>query len=351
MNPFKNAKIVGHSIENAVYVRQVEGVKRGDKEFVMSRSELMLFRECPSKWIKGFRDNEGTKSTAWGSLVDCLFLTPQNFEKQFVLQPETYSKKVMECPKCKSQTDSKSCSKCKVDRVEIEIQKEWSNQSATCAEWAEKQNGKQIVTKADYESAKVALHELSLSEEIISATFKAQTQVLIVGTYEDLETGLSIPVKCLLDIAPSKASKFADCLFDFKTSRSANPKTWNRHCFDQDYHVQAAFHLDMFNAATGEDRNTFAHIVQENFDPYEAMAPLPILSSEFLDIGRYKYLSALRKYAWCLHKNEWPSYEPLRDQFTGFQIVHPEPWMNDAADHAPELPKLQKIDTELSTLN
>ena len=195
----------------------------------------------------------------------------------------------------------------------------------------------------------MATSKLQLTEGISEVLAKSDKQVLVVGTYVDPETGIEIPVKALIDIVPNKTSVFRRMLFDFKTSRSANPLTWNRHVYENDYHVQGAFHMDLFNAATDEERIDFCHIVQENFEPFEVLTPIPLLSSEFMDAGRFKYQAALRKYAQCLVSGEWPSYAPLREQIDGFQIIQPLPWMvSDLANEIPTMPRLERTNDFLS---
>lgn len=86
-NPLVNAKIVGAGISNEVYRRQ--DAKRGDLEFVMSRGELCEFARCPHRWINGYKEDD-TESTEWGTLIDCLAMTPKSFNDCFAVTPATY---------------------------------------------------------------------------------------------------------------------------------------------------------------------------------------------------------------------------------------------------------------------
>jgi exodeoxyribonuclease VIII len=140
---------------------------------------------------------------------------------------------------------------------------------------------------------------------------------MCVSEYRDAETGIVVPVKILVDLAPRPETfMWGCCLGDLKTCQNAG-KSWARKVFELSYHVQAAFYLDVWEAATGEKRTEFFHVVQESFPPWEPARK--ILSAEFIELGRWRYQEALNRYAKCLSAGEWPGY--------GQDIVQPEPWM------------------------
>lgn len=352
MTIFRNAKIVGSGIDPAAYIRQEsDTIKRGDVGYVMSRSELRAFTECPRRWLAGQKDDRDTTATRWGSLIDCLVLEPEKFPDRYAIQPDHYDAEIMECPSCKSQTDSASCRKCKCDRVKITIQKEWNNNSETCAEWCRKQNGKTVISATEKENAFLAVSQIRNDEfisELIDCSLK---QVMIVAEYVDAATGLIVPVKGLIDVVPNRNNKtFGRMIGDLKTARDGNPAKWNRTVYDNGYDWQAAFFLDLYSAASDEQRIDFAHIVQENFAPFEVVSPLPILSSEFLEQGRMKYLSALQKYCQCIASNDWPSFAPTKTSFGGFQIIEPEPWMVSLENAWQTLPRIEPLTTDLEEI-
>lgn len=324
---FKNAKIVGINVDASEYLKQ--DVKRGAPGFVMSRSNLIEFARNPRRWLAGFNDDEETKSTEWGNLIDCLVLQPHKFEALFVVAPKTYWIETGICPKCESISDSKSCSTCKRERVEHRVEKPWNLLATQCKEWQSKQeeNGQTVVKSETYESAKIATERL-LSEPIIKEIVSSSDrQIMVLAQYVDAKTGIIVPVKALLDLAPSKIGEFGQHLGDLKTSLTADPSNWRRLVWQRGYDVQAAFFMDLYNVATGEQRDTWFHIVQENYPPFEHCSPLPVLSSEYLELGRTKYLSALRQYAWCLKTNEWPSFPQSGFEIGGFQIISPDAFM------------------------
>lgn len=299
-NPFKNCCEIGEGVSNARYMKQT--VERGNPSYVMSRSALMEFAQCPHKWIQT-PDRDSTKALDWGSLVDCLLFTPSEFDEQFVLSPATYTNgKGKEMP--------------------------WTLKSDTCQEWKDEkeQAGLIVITQTKLREAGKAVEVLKADKKVSALLGQSRFQVMIAGNYKDHETGLVIPCKTLQDIQPDSQSIHGSALADLKTGYDATAQKWSRKVNDFDYDAQAAMELDMFNAESGQERDQFLHIVQESDAPYEIGRRT--LSHEFLEIGRHKYLSALRLYAWCLKNNEWPGYDDTTNEFeNGWRLTQPEPWM------------------------
>lgn len=329
MNPFTNAKLVAVGYDPQEYHHQ--DAKRGDKSFVMSRGELMTFAACPQKWLRGFRSGD-TASTDFGTMMDVMFLERATFESGFAVQPAKYKTTGMKCPACGSITDSKKCAACKTDRMEVEIEKDWSGQSNTCKEWvkAQEDDGRTVISIEDAQNAVAASERLSGDEMIASYRECSQTQVYCTADYRDKATGLVVPFKILIDLVPDAAHEvYGRSLGDYKTARTATPRKWMKQVFNLSYHVQAAAYLDVYTAATGEDRVEFRHIVQENIAPFEVARRL--LAMEYVGLGRHQYIAALQKYCRCLAANVWPGFddedETGRDMFNGWRIVNPEDWM------------------------
>ena len=319
-----NGKLIGANVDTDAYHRTDK--KRGDKDYPIGRSSLMLFAECPHKWINGY-DRKESKATDWGTLMDCLILTPQDFEKRFVVAPATYPELGMKCPKCGSITDAKSCRKCKVDRAQVSVQKPWNWSAEWCKSWMEEQTPRICITEEQYLEAKDAKHSVDDSEPMVAVSI-SQKQVYLVAEWHDKSTGLEIPLKTLIDLVPSlDHATYGHCLADFKTSFTANGERWSKVAAEHNYHVQAALSLDIYENATGEGRDSWLNVVQENFAPWEVADPIPMLSQEFINEGRKAYRAALAKYCECLSSGEWPSYPTGNLVIAPFQIVDPPPWL------------------------
>ena len=349
---WKNAKVIGSNQK-----RGAAGQVRGHKDYVMSRSALVEFSPCPGKWREGKDDDYSTKSMDFGSIVDCLATCPAELEDRFAIEPATYKSKGMKCPKCGSVTDSSKCTKCKTERVLIEVDKPWSNLSKTCQDWIQemKDGGKTVIPAAMFEQAKLAFSLLRRNESILELFECSERQVLISAEWHDKATGVIVPVCGLIDLLPDKSNpSWGKHLADLKTARNGNPALWARVVDDQGYDVQAALYLDIYRAARpNEERIDFTHVVQENTHPFHVVSPPPALSSEFITWGRVKYTNALNRYAQCLATDIWPSYREVGMPFGNTQIIGPESlWsyrqgagMTDFVA-PPERPEKPKVDEE-----
>lgn len=305
----KNAKIIGTQVDPEIYHHRDSSIPRGNPQYVMSRGELVEFAHCPHRWINGYKeDDEPKDSQEWGSLIDTLLLDPLRFSEKYSVAPATYmaeGKKKGDPP----------------------IEKPWNWNATACKEWRDSQNGKSVI-KAEEETEAVKAVLLLKNDPIVSEVlFCSDKQVMVTADYEDEETGIIVPLRTLIDIAPSKDyADYAKCLIDLKTCCLADPGAWTRAVFQHKYHVQSALYLDTYNAATGENRRDFRHIVQESFPPYEIAKR--ILSEEYIKLGREKYQDALRLYAMCIKENHWPDYDELQNyHINGWGIVDPESWM------------------------
>ena len=302
--PLTDAKIVGDNVPSDVYFRQEAGAERGTPAFVMSRGSLMEFARCPERWINGY-ESEETKATEWGSLIDCLVLTPDKFKERFAITPAMYP--------------------CEPTKRDPRTEKPWNANSNFCAEWEELQIGKQIVKPAKLTEAENAVKFLMGNEQIRQLIKCSRKQVMAVAAYHEVETGIDVSLKVLIDLVPELGTPFEKCLADLKTAVAASYFLWGRAVKQHDYHVQAALYSDVYRAATGEDRPDWFNAVQESFPPWQTATWA--LSSEYVEIGRMKYLDALKKYCQCLKADVWPGYQGGNLDWNGWKYVNPEPWM------------------------
>lgn len=312
---FHKCKIVGLGVDPETY--HSKAGERGDPKFLMSPSALREFSRCPARWRAGY-SLPPSKSRAFGNLVDTMLLTPDLMTKRFAVQPETY-------------TDSKGALK------------PWAYQSTTCRQWGVDQRaaGKEIVTKDQIEDASALIHRFT-ADPIIAAWHEAcDKQVHIQGVWKDPDTGVSFPVRCLLDYVPRADTEFHNCIGDLKTSHSGELRKFTRDCFAFGYHIQAAVGLQLHNAATDEGRAKWCIVGAENFEPWQPFKRF--FHETFLELGQLHLLSALRVYAECLKTDVWPGYDDNDDAIQGWGLLVAEPWM------APQTTSLKATATEVQT--
>ena len=304
---FKNARVRGENVHPEDYHTQTK--KRGEADYVMSRSDLVEFHHNPRRWRKGF-DDETTDAMEWGTLVDCLTLTPAQFTDRYAIAPQVYP--------------------CEPTKKDPRTTKPWNRNADYCKEWEESQAGKAVIKFELYQRAVTAKDVLLDSSDVWPVFADAARSVHVTADYHDAETGLIIPVKILIDCVPDAGNDHGRTIADLKTCESGDPHAWQNAVFHKNYHVQAALYLDVYVAATGEDRVDFTHVWQESYAPYECGGA--VVSSEFMELGRLKYRQALAKYADCLKGGQWPGYDPgPRVLPNGFRLTEPKQWMLEAA--------------------
>jgi hypothetical protein len=275
--------------------------KRGEAEYVMSRSELSRLAKNPAKWLEG-EPEEKSDAMDWGSLIDCIVLTPEYFDARYAITPEIYLG-----PKGE--------------------EKEWNWNAAYCKQWREQERaqGREPVKPKIASEAQLAAHRLRENPIIAEFLAGAKTQAKCEVNYEDEDTGLVITLVGLLDIVPDIDGRYGNVLGDLKTTDDASERAWERTVWSYGYHVQAAIYLDMFNACSGEAREGFAHVIQESSKPYAVARR--VLSADYIAIGRDTYREQLRKYCRCLSEGYWPDYDDEQGNgsviIDGFRLVNP----------------------------
>ena len=332
---FQNCRIVATGVDSTDYHEQ--DAPRGTKEFFVSPSSLKSFAGCPARWLAGYESPE-SKAKQWGSLLDTLLLTPEHFEARYAVQPPTYQTTGMQCPQCRSITDSKKCAKCKTERVEITVTKDWTNQSDTCNAWKEAQEaaGKEVITHDLEAQASEAVKVFHVNGTLHNFLADCDKQVHVAGVWHDAATDVVIPVQCLIDALPKATRAYWRGAGDVKSTRNASPWMWSKWSSQMMYHLQAAFDLDLVNAAEqrpeGDERDEWYFLVQENYAPWQTAGY--IVSQAKLEIGRTLYRSYLAKYAKCLATGHWPDYiedSPPDTVVAGWRIDEATKWDEQAA--------------------
>lgn len=97
-------------------------------------------------------------------------------------------------------------------------------------------------------------------------------------------------------------------LVDGKTCQDASPDGFGRAIWNMDYHLQAAWYSDGFEAATGLRVHGFVFAAVESAWPHVA-APY-MLGDDVLEAARRENRRLLNRYAECKRSGVWPGYAP-----------------------------------------
>jgi hypothetical protein len=343
---FSKCRIVAVGADGEAYHEQQ--AERGDKEFVMSSSALRsVFVKCPSAWRAGWT-LAGSDALEYGSLLDCLVLTPELFAVRYVVQPSTYM------------ADG-------AKKADPQQEKPWNNNATFCRDWkaAQKEGGLNVISNSELADAQAAVRRLMADEKIKAFIEGSQKQVWIKGEWQDEGTGLIVPVQCLIDLAEKEVPLTRQRIGDLKTTKNAAPLAWARWARFAGYDVQAAWNLDMFNAATNRGIDLFEFVLSESEAPYQTARRVAIdphtgdpESDEGSAIvsGRRQYRKMMSDYCNCLKSDFWPGYDDTDESSNGATELRADPYEEQRRMFAPkfafsEEPETPEPDLELSVLN
>jgi exodeoxyribonuclease VIII len=124
---------------------------------------------------------------------------------------------------------------------------------------------------------------------------------------EDPETG--VLVKCRFD-----RLLLGGIAVDLKKTQDARPDPFSRAIENYRYHVQAAFYMDVYKWATGDELHAFKFVAVEESAPHGVR--VYTLDDESIMVGRALYRDALNTYAYCKNAGTWPCY-PQEDEVIG----------------------------------
>lgn len=295
-----NAKIVGVGVNPEQY-HAARQDPRGSREWVMSPSQLKEFGACPRRWRDGYEPPD-SKAKDWGSLLDCMILTPNQVAERYACTPETYER------------DG--------------VAKTWRNDTRIpeVAAWIAENEGKNIVSKEVMDNALAAVDRMNKDEILTAWRDACDTQVWVSAEWHDPQSKLVVPVRALLDYVAREDTEFQDCAGDLKCVRCANLRPFTRQVFQMGWHIQAAFCLDLLSAAEGRERSSWCWVIQESFPPFQTGRRL--LSQKFLTLGRATYQRLLGTYCNCLMSGRWPDYDDMGTSIQGWSVVDSEEWMH-----------------------
>lgn len=146
----------------------------------------------------------------------------------------------------------------------------------------------------------MAMRKALLLHPIAGKAFSGKGHSELSMVWKDPETGVWL--KARPDWSPSDFS----FLIDMKTSTTANPVDFARKAFNLGYHQQAAWYLDAVELVTGERPGKFWFVAQDKSAPY--LCSVSSFDEDAIIAGREQNRKAIRRFADCLEKNNWPGY-------------------------------------------
>jgi hypothetical protein len=108
--------------------------------------------------------------------------------------------------------------------------------------------------------------------------------------------------RAMIDNAPTDPLK---PLYDLKTCEDASPQAVERSIMNYGYQLQAQHYIDVWKAATGEDR-AFCFVFVEKKSPHEVT--LARIANGTMVIARKQAIRAREMWANCIKAKNWPGY-------------------------------------------
>lgn len=160
-----------------------------------------------------------------------------------------------------------------------------------------------IFTQAEFDFFTAALRKAALHPLVQSILSEGESEVSV---FHRLENG--VLAKARLDFIPKPETR---SLVDVKTCVDASPEAFQKSIADYRYHSQAAWYLDIWNAAAGWPVEHFVFIVIEKTPPYEI--GIYQLHPRAIEDGRRLNREDVATYCVCEDSGEWPGYryDPL----------------------------------------
>lgn len=346
-----NARIAGVGVNPLDYHQPK--APRGAKAFVMSSSALRLFWQCPGKWRRPIQHLDGSVSfyelkespaLADGNLFDTLLLTPELFMQRYVVHPPTYETSGMVCPQCKSVTDSKTCRRCGCERVPSLLQKPWDWKAEACKAFGKLHEAREIISPAEHFEILQAIKAFESREAFRILLDESLKQVHVVAEWHDEDTGIIVPIQCLIDLAPEPGSIYAKSLADVKRTCNARVAAWESWAQKAGYEIQAAWNVDLFAAAQPQrEICSFLFLLSESHAPWETGFRRmdqdlfePDRDASSLASGRRQYRRMMAAYCKCLASGKWPGYDDNDTAINGATPVLPNPYREHERQFGPQ---------------
>jgi hypothetical protein len=246
----------------------------------VSNSMLKQFAENPWNW-RNYDKEFKSDALTWGSLVDCLLLTPAEFTNEFIVKPDDAPRK----------PTSAQVNAVKKSEKALESITWWDEFNA-------RMDGKTLIDDYTYNKASNAVRMLKSHSEASEILDGASTQTAIIHEHA------GIKFKSLLDIVPENAN-WDHFLVDLKTTSSKlDDESLSKQIFKYKYHWQAAFYLWLWNKQSKDSRRKFAFIFQ-NSETHEVR--VVELDQSAIESGMIMIKHHITDYMRRVKTNDWAS--------------------------------------------
>jgi hypothetical protein len=307
---------------------------RNDAEFTVQCRDLVDFARCPARWVRGFEERPTRGYSLSDLMLEMLLQEPEQY-KRIAREPDTYKARVMVCPGCDSESASKHCTRCDMDRKIKIVDKQWSSRSKECVEWRDKQAeaGHFVIRAGDWDKAEEAVAAVREDPDVAALLKGSDLNQTMLGRYRHMEDSEGIWISQRLDVCPAEGHAL-DCAIAlvYVTSDAAHHRQ-SDIAHTRYYHMHAALALDMANQISdGRFREVLQILVEPN-PPY--VVARRRLSGGFINEGRRLVEETLAALTLCRLSGKYPTFDPSAPgTLNGWTKVDHDPAIHEGSEKA-----------------
>lgn len=274
--------------QNAYHGKRFDKTKLPDLDSAGFLSASTISKSGDMFKFMSLEDTPPTSDMAWGSLVDLMWLTPEDWDDHVVLIPKDAPKKPT-----KTQIESPRPTAIALERINW-----WQAFDKKCF-------GKMAIPhslKEEIDKAVSNLNAHPLSQHIKS---HSKAQVILEGESDKLHPGPeSIRAKAMMDLLPSggtitvdgKTVELDSCVVDLKQTNDIGPFGLRKAMRTFEYALKTKWYLKMLQAAGDEKRVNSILIFQHSKPPYDIrVIQIDPTDLEYADTEITKRIDAMRK--------------------------------------------------------
>jgi len=260
----------------------LKNAKKDDLEYIIpSKSMLTKFSENPEKWITNPPFIK-TASMTEGSLLDCMLLTPQLIETEFIVKPE-------DAPRRPTQAQINAEKKSDKAKESIEYWEKFDLRS----------KNKEVITKNQVANAKKALKRIKANKKCNEIVENSSKQAVCIAEYR------GFLVKGMFDMIPDENGESGDSIVDLKRTSAFAPRAFSGIIRKFKYHWQAGLYRWLYKEATGKERQKWKFMISDAEDPYGC--GLLTMHEDDIKRGEDEVFEALDQYIDCIEKQNFPN--------------------------------------------
>ena len=224
------------------------------QERPLSYSSLKEFAKSPRHYLDYLnRKKETTPAMLFGSMVHCLLLEPEKFEKDFAVMGS-------------------------VDRRTKDGKEAY-------AKFVEETAGREVVMQNDYNDAK------ALADNVLSNPKIKQYIDNCHQREHEFRVGMwGLPIRGFFDGVAD------DYILEIKTTQDATPDTLIKDFYNRQYHLQAG----IYNLVSSKP---IKYLIIETKAPYDSY--IANTSTDYIEKGQKLLSSVLEKFDKCMNENAW----------------------------------------------